>query len=293
MRSDTMDVETCRATDWPALARDRVRYVGEAVAAVVADDRYAAEDGADARGGVVRAAGRGGRRRRGPRERRAAPARGLARQRADAHARRRGRRGRRLRGCADHDLRDVHLRGGDRRAARGPRLPGRPRRRHRRAHALVVPPDAPRAALARRRAPRPPRAPPARDLPGHGRRLRHQDAPLSGGPGRGLARAAARAAGEVGADAARGFPGEQLLPRPPDRRGCRRRRRRPPARTAGAHRHERGRLLDPARLRLDARGHGRGSPDPGPLPRSPPTRTRRAASSPTRSPAARTAAWPW
>ena len=47
MRSDTMDVETCRATDWPVLARDRVRYVGEAVAAVVADDRYAAEDGAD------------------------------------------------------------------------------------------------------------------------------------------------------------------------------------------------------------------------------------------------------
>ena len=46
MRSDTMDVETCRATDWPVLARDRVRYVGEAVAAVVADDRYAAEDGA-------------------------------------------------------------------------------------------------------------------------------------------------------------------------------------------------------------------------------------------------------
>ena len=47
MRSDTVDVETCRATDWPVLARDRVRYVGEAVAAVVADDRYAAEDGAD------------------------------------------------------------------------------------------------------------------------------------------------------------------------------------------------------------------------------------------------------
>jgi len=46
MRSDAMDVETCRVTEWPVLARDRVRYVGEAVAAVVADDRYAAEDGA-------------------------------------------------------------------------------------------------------------------------------------------------------------------------------------------------------------------------------------------------------
>ncbi len=46
MRSDTMDALVCRQTEWPALARDRVRYVGEAVAAVVASDRYAAEDGA-------------------------------------------------------------------------------------------------------------------------------------------------------------------------------------------------------------------------------------------------------
>src|SRR5215472_15521272 len=35
MRSDTMDVQICRQTEWPVLARDRVRYVGEAVAAVV------------------------------------------------------------------------------------------------------------------------------------------------------------------------------------------------------------------------------------------------------------------
>ena len=48
MRSDAMDVETCRVTEWPVLARDIVRYVGEAVAAVVADDRYAAEDAAGA-----------------------------------------------------------------------------------------------------------------------------------------------------------------------------------------------------------------------------------------------------
>ena len=218
------------------------------------------------RGGVVRAAGRDDRHRCGPRGRCPAAARGLARQRADAHPRRRGGRGRRLRRCTDHDLRDLHLRGGDRRAARGPRLLGRPRRRHRRAHALVVPPDAPRAALPRRRAPRPPRAPPPRDLPRHGRRLRDQDTPLPGGPRRGLARAATPAAGEVGADAARGLPGEQLLPRPPDRRGRRRRRRRPAARPAGANPHERGCLLDPARLRLDARGHGRGPPDPGPIP---------------------------
>ncbi|GLZ47815.1 dehydrogenase [Actinomycetospora sp. NBRC 106375] len=35
-------------TDQPPLARDKVRFAGEAVAAVVADDRYLAEDGAEA-----------------------------------------------------------------------------------------------------------------------------------------------------------------------------------------------------------------------------------------------------
>ena len=34
-------------TAQPALAIDRVRFVGEAIAAVVADDRYVAEDAAD------------------------------------------------------------------------------------------------------------------------------------------------------------------------------------------------------------------------------------------------------
>lgn len=47
MRSDTMDAELCRATEWPVLARDTVRYAGEAVAVVLATDRYAAADGAD------------------------------------------------------------------------------------------------------------------------------------------------------------------------------------------------------------------------------------------------------
>lgn len=37
-----------RHTSWPVLAGDRVRYVGEAIAAVVAEDRYAAEDAAEA-----------------------------------------------------------------------------------------------------------------------------------------------------------------------------------------------------------------------------------------------------
>src|SRR6266852_2326005 len=38
---------TYRATEWAALADGKVRYAGEAVAAVVADSRYAAEDAVD------------------------------------------------------------------------------------------------------------------------------------------------------------------------------------------------------------------------------------------------------
>jgi carbon-monoxide dehydrogenase large subunit len=44
LRSDAMQADECRTTEWPVLARGRVRYVGEAVAAVVAADRYLAED---------------------------------------------------------------------------------------------------------------------------------------------------------------------------------------------------------------------------------------------------------
>ena len=40
--------EVFEGRDWPALATDRVRFVGQTVAVVVADDRYAAEDGVDA-----------------------------------------------------------------------------------------------------------------------------------------------------------------------------------------------------------------------------------------------------
>ena len=43
---DPAKAPTHKACDWPVLARDKVRFVGEAVAAVVADDRYAAEDAA-------------------------------------------------------------------------------------------------------------------------------------------------------------------------------------------------------------------------------------------------------
>jgi aerobic carbon-monoxide dehydrogenase large subunit len=46
MRSDAMEAEVCRSSDWSVLADGVVRYPGEAVAAVVARDRYAAQDGA-------------------------------------------------------------------------------------------------------------------------------------------------------------------------------------------------------------------------------------------------------
>jgi len=45
---DFVDLEGALKTPRVTLPGDRVRYVGEPVAAVVADDRYAAEDGADA-----------------------------------------------------------------------------------------------------------------------------------------------------------------------------------------------------------------------------------------------------
>jgi carbon-monoxide dehydrogenase large subunit len=38
--------EAVAGREWPALVKDRVRYPGEAVAVVVGEDRYRAEDGA-------------------------------------------------------------------------------------------------------------------------------------------------------------------------------------------------------------------------------------------------------
>ncbi|MFC4529646.1 xanthine dehydrogenase family protein molybdopterin-binding subunit [Sphaerisporangium dianthi] len=45
--------EVVAGRDWPALATDRVRYPGEAVAVVLAEDRYRAEDGAAAVGVLI------------------------------------------------------------------------------------------------------------------------------------------------------------------------------------------------------------------------------------------------
>ncbi len=45
---DFVELDGALKTPRVTLPGDRVRYVGEPVAAVIADDRYAAEDGADA-----------------------------------------------------------------------------------------------------------------------------------------------------------------------------------------------------------------------------------------------------
>jgi carbon-monoxide dehydrogenase large subunit len=45
---DALPIDGLAKTPQPALAPDRVRFVGEAVALVLADDRYQAEDGAEA-----------------------------------------------------------------------------------------------------------------------------------------------------------------------------------------------------------------------------------------------------
>ncbi len=42
-----LDSQNYQGTEWPALAGQKVRYVGEAVAAIVAESRYLAEDAAD------------------------------------------------------------------------------------------------------------------------------------------------------------------------------------------------------------------------------------------------------
>src|SRR5262249_23810310 len=43
---DPVRAPTHKSCDWPVLAQDKVRFVGEAVVAVVATDRYVAEDAA-------------------------------------------------------------------------------------------------------------------------------------------------------------------------------------------------------------------------------------------------------
>ena len=294
MRSDTMDVETAAQTDWPVLARDRVRYVGEAVAAVVADDRYAAEDGAALVEASYEPLRRGDRRRRAPS--------GPTRPRLHDD-------------WPDNVLMRTRGGGGDVAAA----FAGAPitiSETFASEPVTGVPLEA-RACLAAldegtgvltlwssHQTPHVLRSLVAEHL-GHPEHLLRVICPDMGG-GFGIkthlypedlvvASLALRlaAAGEVGADAARGLPGQQLLPRPPDRRGRRRRRRRAAARPAGAHPHERGAPTRscPASARC-SRPRARRARSWGPI-AFPPTRTRRAASSPTRCRAGRTAAWPW
>ena len=118
--------------DQPIMARGKVRYVGEAVAAVAAEDPLTAKRARGGDQGRLRAAAGGVRRRRGDAARRAGAARLRARQRHQAHPdpRRRRREGlRRLRSGGGGNLFDAGDRARLSRAGSGPGLRRSRRRR--------------------------------------------------------------------------------------------------------------------------------------------------------------------
>ena len=217
-----------------ALAKDEVNYVGEAIAFVVADDRYVAEDAV----GRIRvdyelpAAGR--RRRRRPR-REDAGARRRARQRRRPHgAERRRRRRRDRRGAApprarpDHRAQRLHADGGPRhRRPLGPRPQP--------AAGVDVDPDLDRRARRGRGEARPRPRPGRRDHARRRRRLRREDQPPVA---RGAAGAAggprARPTGEVHRGPSRALHLLRPRARPGAAHRGRLRRRRPAARAERA-----------------------------------------------------------
>ena len=168
-------------TEQPLLAWPRVRYCGEALAAVVAGDRYVAEDAAErvevdaeplpVRGGRRPAAGARGLGRRDAACRWSTTRRPATRCSRGASragtSRRRSRRGRRRRARVPHQP-------ADRGADGGPRRRRRVGRRRRQAHPLVRHAGAAPRAPRPRRDPRPAREPRARDRPRRRRRLRLQ-----------------------------------------------------------------------------------------------------------------------
>ena len=175
------------------LPLDRVRFVGEAVAAVVGTlaRRRRGRCRADRR--RVRAPARRARRRGGARARRAGAARRARRQQLRAHRVRGGRRRRRVRRGRARLPQALPLRSHARGAARGPRRDRRLGRGRGRAHGLDVDADAVSRARHARRAVRAAGHARARDLPGRRRRLRPQGAAVRRGGDRPRALAAHRA----------------------------------------------------------------------------------------------------
>ena len=160
------------------IAIDTVRYAGNAVAIVVAADRYLARDAADAGRGRLRAAAGDRRRREGHAKRRApAPRRGAGERRLPLEGlRRRRRRGlqgrRRGRQGADHQPASHPQRHG---AARGTRAVPVGERR---VHALGDQPEPPHRAVPAVPRHRDAGAQDPRHRAGGRRRLRQQDPPL-------------------------------------------------------------------------------------------------------------------
>ncbi len=163
------------------LPLDRVRFVGEAVAAVVARSRARRRGRGRADRRRVRAAARGARRRGRARAGRARPARRAGRQQLRAHRVRGGRRRRRVRRRRARLPQALPLRPHARGAARGPRRDRRLGRGRGLGDGLDVDADAVPRARHAGGAVRPAGHARARDLPGRRRRLRPQGAAVRRG----------------------------------------------------------------------------------------------------------------
>ena len=183
---------------FPALARDRVRLVGDPVAVVVAESRALAEDAADAVGRRLRPA-RAGRRRRGGHGRQGAPLvfPELGTNVVHRSAHRYGDTDRAF-AAADRVVRGPAPPAPPRQRPHGvPGARGRPRPRHRRPRRGRLAPVPARPAPPAGRGARAPRQRGPGALRRHRRRVRPEERPVPRGRGGGRRRRRGRAAGEV------------------------------------------------------------------------------------------------
>ena len=168
-----------------ALAKDEVNYVGEAIAFVVADDRYVAEDAVVPDPGRLRGPPAGGRHRGRPRAPSTSSTTTCPATSAPGWSRRSATRAaaiaaapHRLTLDLDHRAQRLHADGGPRHG--GPLGP-----RHQPAAGVDLDPDLDRRARRGRRQARPRPGPGRRDHPRRRRRLRREDHPpvARGAPG--------------------------------------------------------------------------------------------------------------
>ena len=245
-----------------ALARGTVRHVGEPVVAVIAETREAAADAAERVAIDYETLAAVVRRARGAGSRRAAAARGRARQRLlPLGARRRGGGARGAQGGAAQGRDRSRQQPPRRRGARAARRVRHRRARHRQAHAGERDAGAAPHPQAGHRAARHPRERAAGDLARRRRRLRLQGQALSRGVARGLGGAAALPPGALGRDAGGELPVRQPGARSLHPCRARARRRRPLPRAARRDLRRARRLpLDLRRQHSERDLHARCSP---------------------------------